>query len=154
MALDEIVWAVNPTNDTYGALANYFSHFAEQFLQSTGINCRFDVSDAMPASPLGSDQRHGLFLAFKEALNNAVRHSRAKNVTLRIGIANGQVQVVVEDDGIGFNQDAKRPGADGLAGMQTRMSNLGGSCKVSSEPGKGTRVQFQLPIHGGATYDA
>jgi signal transduction histidine kinase/ligand-binding sensor domain-containing protein len=146
MALDEIVWAVNPKNDNLGSLANYFCHYTEQFLRSTNIGCRFDVASALPALPLASNQRHSLFLALKEALNNAVRHSGARSVTLGIRVDAGSMCIEVSDDGRGFDPGMARPGADGLASLRMRLENLGGRCEITSQSGAGTRVQFILPL--------
>ena len=69
VALDEIVWAVNPHNDTVNSLAGYLSRYAQGFLEPTLVRCRLEVQEAEPDHPLSSEQRHHLFLAFKEALD-------------------------------------------------------------------------------------
>ena len=144
--LDEIVWAVNPKYDSVASLASYYSLYAQRFLNLAGISCRLQVADTFPARPLDSRLRHGVFLAFKEALNNAVRHSTASSVRIRMDVADNQLRVSVTDDGKGFIVDAGVPGSDGLAGMKRRMMNLGGRCEVTSEPGKGTTIEFLLPL--------
>lgn len=148
MALDEIVWAVNPKNDNLGSLASYFCHYTEQFLRTANMGCRFDLAPALPELPVASDKRHSLFLALKEALNNAVRHSGASTVTLGIRVDEGNVRIEVADDGRGFDPASGHPGADGLVSMRTRLENLGGRCEITSQPGTGTRVQFFLPLRG------
>lgn len=75
--LAEIVWAVNPQYDNVASLASYYSLFAQRFLNLSNIACRLQVSPTFPHTPLDSRVRHGVFLAFKEALHNAVRHSGA-----------------------------------------------------------------------------
>lgn len=146
MALDEIVWAVNPKNDNLGSLANYFCNFAEQFLRATNIACQFDVAAELPAVPLSSEKRHSLFLAFKEALNNAVRHSGAASLAVGIHVSDHHMTIEVADDGRGFTGGPDRPGADGLINMRTRLQAMGGQCEITSAPGTGTRVKFILPL--------
>ena len=146
LALDEIVWAVNPKNDNLGSLASYFCNFAEQFLRPANIACRLDVANELPATPLPSEKRHSLFLAFKEALNNVMRHSEARTVELGIRVMDDRMTIEVADDGRGFTVVTDHPGADGLANMRTRMQEMGGQFEFASELGKGTRVKFILPL--------
>lgn len=146
-ALDEIVWAVNPRNDDLGSLATYLSQFAERFVRGTSLGCRFEIASDLPALPLNAEQRHSLFLAFKEALQNAVKHSAASSLLIGISLEHGLLRITVEDNGRGFQTDVPPgSGADGLRNMRERLQQLRGQCLVSSTPGKGTRVLFQIPL--------
>jgi len=145
-ALDEIVWAVNPKNDDLNSLSTYFCQFAERFLRPTSISCRFQVPAQLPEIALNADQRHNLFMAFKEALQNVVKHSGAASIRLQICVKTESLQVAVEDDGRGFAEGAPQPQADGLRGMRERLRQLGGQCDISSRPGRGTRVLLVLPF--------
>jgi signal transduction histidine kinase len=144
--LDEIVWAVNPRYDSVADMAGYFSLFAQRFLDLAGITCRLKIAESVAEHPLGSHQRHDIFLAFKEALNNIVRHSGAREVRLTIEVASGALQVLLADDGRGFTAGTAGPGSDGLAGMKQRMEKLGGACRINSTPGRGTTVGLSLPL--------
>jgi signal transduction histidine kinase len=88
-ALDEIVWAVNPRHDTLRSLAEYLAAFAEKFLSRAGITLRRDVSRDLPQVSLDAERRHNIFLAVREALNNAVKHSGAREVWLRMRLESG-----------------------------------------------------------------
>jgi ligand-binding sensor domain-containing protein/signal transduction histidine kinase len=145
-AMDEIVWAVNPRNDLVLSVAAYFSQFAERLLKPAGIGCRLDIERDLPALPLKAEQRHGLFLAFKEALTNVVKHARAAEVLLLVRVQEGALVVSVKDDGGGFSPDTPPPGADGLNNMRERLGRLGGSCEIVSVVGQGTDVTFRLPL--------
>ena len=79
-AMDEIVWAVNPQHDTLDSLATYLGRFAQGFLASAHVSCRLDVPMQLPTWPVTAETRHNLFLAFKESLNNAVKHSQTTEV--------------------------------------------------------------------------
>lgn len=144
--LDEIVWAVNPKYDSVASLASYYSLFAQRFLNLAGIACRLHVADAFPATPLDSRLRHGVFLAFREALNNAVRHSGATEVRIAMDVAENRLNITVADNGKGFAFGNGLPGSDGLASMQQRMQKLGGQCGVKSQAGQGTTIEFRLPL--------
>lgn len=144
--LDEIVWAVNPKYDSVASLASYYSLFAQRFLNLAGIACRFNVSETFPATPLDSRRRHGVFLAFKEALNNAVRHSGASQVLIQMEVVGDHLKIAVTDNGHGFAFTRDLPGSDGLASMKERMSKLGGRCSITSQLEKGTAIEFWLPL--------
>jgi signal transduction histidine kinase len=148
--LDEIVWAVNPKYDSVASLASYYSLFAQRFLNLAGIGCRLQVADSFPATPLDSRVRHGVFLAFKEALNNAVRHSSATEVRIGMEVAGHELKVAVSDNGKGFAMVDGLPGHDGLVSMKERMQKLGGHCEIRSQAGTGTQVELRLPIGNGA----
>jgi signal transduction histidine kinase/ligand-binding sensor domain-containing protein len=139
-SLDEIVWAVNPRNDTLPHLINYLGQFAVQFLSTAGIECHADIPDHPPVYGLSADVRHNLFLVVKEALNNVVRHAGATEVTLRIGCEPDALIIVVSDNGRGFAGGRAAAGADGLRNMEQRMAEIGGTFQIESGPGAGTRV--------------
>lgn len=147
-ALDEIVWAVNPKHDSVSSLASYFCQFAQHFLRATPVRCQLDVARELPAAPLNAEQRHSLFLAFKEALSNVVQHSGATDLRLAIAANDGTLTITVSDNGCGLTPDAPRGGngADGLGNMQRRLQQLGGRCELTSQPQRGTTVTFQVPL--------
>ena len=149
VALDEIVWAVNPRNDSVPSLARYFCQFARNCLLSGGITCRLEVATDLPDAPVGAEQRHHLFLAFKEALHNALQHSGADQARLEIAADAHTLAVTLFDNGCGFTPGPQPEGADGLGNMRTRLTRLGGTCVVTSGPNCGTTVAFRLPLAAG-----
>jgi len=84
--MDEIVWAVNPQKDHLENLAFYLGRYTEQFLELADLHCRLDIPDVLPEIPLPAPVRHRLFLAVKEALNNAVKHAGATEVQLSLAV--------------------------------------------------------------------
>jgi len=146
--MDEIVWAVNPRNDTLEAAANYLVHSTQEFLGQTGVACELDVPLILPARPLPSDVRHNLFMAVQEALNNAVKHSRSPQVRLRMALDTDLLTLSVEDDGVGFHPDsAAAPYLhNGLDNMSKRMEAVGGSVRLTSQPGHGSTLRFTVPL--------
>jgi signal transduction histidine kinase/ligand-binding sensor domain-containing protein len=144
-SLDEIVWAVNPRNDTLAHLIDYAGQFAVDFLRAAGVRCRLDLPEQPPARELSTDLRHNLFLVIKEALNNIVKHACASEVWLRAAVTPEALQVVIEDNGRGFEKTPDDALADGLRNMRQRMADIGGECRIESHPRKGTRVLVHLP---------
>ena len=144
-SLDEIVWAVNPRNDTLAHLVDYAGQFATGYLRAAGIRCLLDVPEELPVCEVSSDVRHNLFLVIKEALQNIVKHSRATEVWLRVETSAKTLRIVVEDNGRGFGQAADDPTADGLRNMRERAAEIGGECRIQSQLGKGTSVIVEIP---------
>lgn len=144
-SLDEIVWAVNPRNDTLPHLVEYIGQFSIDFLRAPGIRCRLDLPEHPPEISVPADIRHNLFLAVKEALNNIVKHSGAKEVRLGVDVSNGKLRVVVTDDGHGFEHPPEDAWADGLRNMRQRMGEIGGDCAIESRAGAGTTITFKVP---------
>ena len=156
-AMDEIVWAVNPRHDRLDSLASYLSRFAYEYLSVAEIRCRLNIPLHLPTLPVTAEVRHNLFLAFKEALHNIVKHAAAKEVGVELKLEAAQLAIQVADDGRGF--DAATPangpaaagriaGGEGLANMRRRLAEIGGACEVRSEPGRGTTVTFTVPLRG------
>lgn len=146
VSLDEIVWAENPKNDTITSLAGYFGAHAQRLLGMASIGCGLEMAEGLPDEPLDPKFRQELFLAFKEALNNVIKHAKANKVWLRIFIRGNDLVVVVTDDGCGIKVDGHEEGEDGLINMRNRMRALGGQCTVHSVPGEGTTVTLQAPV--------
>ncbi len=145
--LDEIVWAVNPKNDSLDKLASYLVHFAEEFLEPTDIHCRLEVPPRLPDRPVDSELRHDIFMAVKEAMNNAVKYSEATEIRLRISLVSREFTIAVEDDGRGFAPAAAASrGGNGLANMRKRAEEHGGRFEIESAPGKGSIVRFTFPL--------
>lgn len=145
-SLDEIVWAVNPSNDTLAHLVDYSGQFAFDYLRLAGIRCRLDFPEQTPARELSTDIRHNLFLIIKEALHNIVKHSHATEVWLRVQAMNGELHIAIEDNGQGFDHPPEHPGADGLRNMRHRAEEIGGKCKIESKSGSGTKVLVDLHL--------
>jgi signal transduction histidine kinase len=144
-ALDEIVWAINPRNDTLPDLINYLGQFVVDYLRTGGIRCRVDLPEHPPAKSVSAEVRHNLFLAVKESLNNILRHAQATEVSLIVLVTDESVSVIVEDNGRGFNGEVKDSGGDGLPNMRQRMAEIGGQFQMRSVPGSGTWVSFNGP---------
>jgi len=145
-SVDEIVWAVNPRNDTLGQLLDYAGQYAVDFLRTADIRCRIDFPEKVPARELPSDLRHGLFMMVKEALNNTVKHAGASEVVLRAEMTDNLLILSIVDNGRGFTALKTDALSDGLRNMKQRASDLGGNCLIESEPEQGTKVRVELRL--------
>jgi signal transduction histidine kinase len=155
-SMDEIVWAVSPRHDTLESLATYLEKFAHDWLGTAGIRCRLDLPLQFPEWHLSSETRHNVFLAFKEALHNAVKHAGASEVLIRLAVQEKSFELAVEDNGRGFAVGEKAKdvfptqgraaSGNGLENMKRRLAAIGGSCEIQSAPGAGTKVVFSLQL--------
>jgi signal transduction histidine kinase len=145
-SMDEVVWAVNSRRDTLRDFAAHACKYAQTFLANTNIRCRLDVEPGLPDQPFDLPTRRNLFLAVKEAINNAARHSDASELVLRIHPDNGWLAVTVEDNGGGFEISSADGDRNGLFNMSQRMREVGGDCQVASKPGSGCKIIFRAPL--------
>jgi signal transduction histidine kinase len=153
--MDEIVWVVNPHNDTLENLAAYLSHYAVEYFQSTAIECEMRLPPEIPHYPLVSEARHNLFLTFEETLNNVLKHSAASKVKVEMTLTAREFAVKVMDDGKGFLvpvlSAAPAPtrggrGGNGLTNMRQRLVDIGGECLITSQLGQGTSVTIRIHL--------
>ncbi len=142
--LDELVWAVNPKNDTLAAVGGYLANFAKELLAQTKIACRIELPLEFPEQTIPAETRHNVLLSVREALNNAVRHGRPSDVLLQVTLAQGGLAILIRDNGCGFDPQAVQ--GNGLHNLQERMRKVNGRCRIESSPGKGTTVFLTLPM--------
>jgi signal transduction histidine kinase len=149
-ALDEIVWAINPQNDTLDAMVGYLNQYASQFFESTNVRCRLDVPEHLSSLVLPAEVRHDLFLVVKEALNNVLKHAKASEVTVAVAESVGVLEIFIEDNGFGFDPAASvgKGQGDGLENMRKRMAKIGGGFHLTSLPGQGTKLRLTVNVNG------
>jgi len=145
-ALDEIVWAANPQNDTLEGLVNYACKYAQDYLALAGLRYRLEVPPALPATVIPPDLRHNVFLAFKESVNNVVKHAHAHEVRIRLRLNGDTFTMEVEDDGRGPGEAATKTGRNGLRNMRRRMEDVGGEFVLEPGRERGTRVRLVAPL--------
>jgi len=99
---------------------------------------------------LDQDIQVAVYRSVQEALHNVAKHARARNANVRLTISGTKVMLEIEDDGVGFSTRNAADRGFGLKGMRERATALGGSMKIRSLPGKGTRIRisFHLEEHG------
>lgn len=149
--LEEIVWAINPANDSVERFASYFCKRVQAYLTLAGVSARFDLPEIFPDYPLPGRLRHNLFLATKEAVYNAVRHGKPTQITCRMAMSRDTLAVTVEDNGCGFENNADTTVTHGSLNMHKRMQDIGGKFSRQSAVGKGTIVEFSISLKRGAS---
>ncbi len=143
--LDVIVWAIDPKRNSLQSFADYLGSYAEELLSASNIVCRLRIPIECDPVNLTGTARHSLFLAIKEALNNVIRHASATQVELQMTQFENRLEIVIADNGRGFDWNAIRPG-NGLTNIRERLEALCGQCQIESQPGKGTTVKCAVPL--------
>jgi ligand-binding sensor domain-containing protein/signal transduction histidine kinase len=138
----DLVWMANPKQDSLFDLISRLGAVYADLLQSTGIAFEARNLEALKNVRLSLEYRQELFLLFKEAINNALKHSRATTVRLEAERCGQELRMRLSDDGKGFDLDASGHGS-GLTNMRDRARALGGRLEVHGGAGGGTIVEFR-----------
>jgi signal transduction histidine kinase len=149
-ALDTIVWAVSPRNDTLEDLVEYAGQYASEFFSMTGVECQVILPRDLPEWPLTSQPRHELLRVIQESLSNALKHANATHVVLKFDAQDGRLLITISDNGRGFDADqsgtSRLGGGNGLRIIRERVSGLGGNFRMESAPGRGTTLFYSFPL--------
>jgi len=147
-SVDEIVWAVNPGNDTLSQLVNYIAHDVQDAARAAGLAVRVRVpTDLLDGWPVPTQVRHHLCLAVRELVANVLKHAAARELRLGIDVAFDRLDVALADDGCGFDpRQTAAAGQDGLRNVAARMRELGGRLEIESAAGQGTRARLSVPL--------
>ncbi|MFN0014490.1 MAG: two-component regulator propeller domain-containing protein [Saprospiraceae bacterium] len=158
-SISDIVWSVNPENDSMEKMLARMSVYASEMLENVGAELRFEVGEGVEALTLPMEKRKDFYLIFKEAIHNCAKYARAKKVEVAVQKDGETLVLRVLDNGIGFDIQPESPnsklktqnskltlGGNGLRNMRSRAAALGGSLEVSSAPGAGTEVRLVLPV--------
>jgi signal transduction histidine kinase/ligand-binding sensor domain-containing protein len=147
-ALDEIVWTVNPSNDTLDGLINYICKHAQDYLAVAGVRYRLDVPAQLPKTAISPETRHNVFLAAKEAVTNIVKHSGATEAAIRLGLEAEQFTLEIQDNGRGPGgvKEKAAESRNGLRNMRKRMEDVGGRFSIAPAPQGGTVVGLTVPL--------
>ena len=147
--LESIVWTVSPQNNSWDRLASFIGRYARLFFNGTGIECRVEGAETVPALPLTIEAQHEALAICKEALNNALKHSKASAVTIRLAVSGDVFELIIQDNGSGFDPSLKEYSErNGLSNMSARSAELKGRLVIESSPGKGTSILLQVPLAG------
>ena len=142
--MSEIIWAMNPRNDTLDCFSSYVRQYASTYLESAGIDGKFLFPDEIPPRPMSSELRRNLFLVIKEALHNVVKHSGAATVNLLLLFDHNTLTIEINDNGQGFLPGEKTGTGNGLINMHKRMEDIDGQFEIRSETGKGSEIKLSV----------
>jgi signal transduction histidine kinase/sugar lactone lactonase YvrE len=145
-AMSDIVWAINPAKDHLADLTQRMRRTAADAFTATGTMLRLELPPPDQEIPLGANLRREVFLIFKEALNNIVKHSASSEVVVKLAVDGAVLRLELHDNGRGFDPQAPADG-HGLASLRNRAQALGASVAIVSAPAAGTSITLDLPIN-------
>jgi signal transduction histidine kinase len=143
--MDDIVWGINPDNDSLGKLILRIKRFAAQLFEAKNIDYSFEIQNHIDQLDLSMEHRQHLYLIMKESINNLVKHAMATSAIIRINYEHGLLTIVIADNGKGFALESIREG-NGLRSIRKRSSNLGAALAIESTAGHGSKVSLQVKI--------
>lgn len=144
-AMDELIWAVNPANDSLDQLASHLGGLVQDMFHDERFRLQIRVPTDLPHIPLRAEFRHHFSLAVKEALHNVLKHAGPCEVSLELKKVGNEFIAMVQDTGSGFNPLDPAEG-NGLLNLHSRLAELGGSCEVESTPAGGTTVVLRCTL--------
>ena len=142
--MSDIVWAINPRRDYLSDLTSRMRRFAGEAFDSRDIVWQLDAPQTHLS--LSADTRREVFLIFKEGVNNIVRHSNCTEVEAELKIEDNRLLLRIRDNGRGFDLQDQSEG-HGLQSLRERARNVGGDLEVLSELGRGTTIEFEMPVN-------
>ena len=144
-SMSDIVWAINPLNDSMDRMILRMRELAEELLEPARINYIFREEGVVRTVKLDVNQRKELYLVFKEAINNAVKYSGASELFILLKEEHGALHMHVKDDGVGFDLNKNYSGS-GIQNMHSRAGRINADLQISSATGRGTSVSVTLPL--------
>jgi len=150
--MNDIVWAINPRNDSMGKIIQRMESFAKPLAAARNIQFDLQYDDAVVSQTLTMDKRKNFYLIFKEAVNNAIKYSGAKLIHAKITVQGNALLLKVTDDGVGFNpelemnSDKSSLSGNGLHNMQKRAKEMDGSLNIQSRLNEGTIIALTFPL--------
>lgn len=144
-SMSDIVWVVNPQRDSLHDLIVRLKDSYNEFFSTIGISFQVNNIEKSDDIKLPMEYKQNLLLLFKEAINNAIKHSGCNKIALDAYYKNDLIEIKLKDDGNGFNLNEVKFG-EGIKNMENRANKLKGNLKLSAESGKGTTVIFSGKI--------
>jgi signal transduction histidine kinase/ligand-binding sensor domain-containing protein len=144
--LQDIIWILNPRNDTLENLAAYIREYSLKFFEPFETNILFDYPEKFPEIKLSEETRRNIFLVTKESFNNIAKHAWCNTVKVSLKYIPNKIHLTVKDDGKGFDMTHVRFFGNGLHNMQNRIEQISGEYKIASKPGEGTEIEIIIPV--------
>ncbi|HEX7902293.1 MAG TPA: two-component regulator propeller domain-containing protein [Chitinophagaceae bacterium] len=150
--MNDIVWAINPRNDNMDTILQRMESFAKPLLASKEIQFHLAYPDSLKTINLGMTKRKNFYLIFKEAINNTIKYSEARNLWVKIDQRHQLLLVSIKDDGKGFDSSKVKVDSissmagNGLHNMKRRAEEMNGEYSIESNPGQGTLITLHFSI--------
>lgn len=143
--MDDIVWSINPRNDSLENLLMRVRHFATTLFEARGVDYSIEIQKNINEVRLPMDYRQHIYLILKEAINNLVKYADASHAWLEVQFDDHHLTLCVRDNGSGFDS-AKPSTGNGLTGMRRRAELMNARLAIRAAPGEGTAIRLQVDV--------
>jgi signal transduction histidine kinase len=144
-SIGEIVWSLNPEYKTVELLCAYLREQLNKQLEYSGIQYSIQLPEDGKEIILTNEQRRNILLVTKEIVNNAVKYSKAKNISIKAELINGGIAFQIKDNGTGFDIGKIHTG-NGMKNIRNRIEELGGTMEIISGNGEGSSINYFVPF--------
>ncbi len=143
-ALSQTVWMLNPKNNDLESLVDFLCRLVSELCRLKEIRCRIDAMSVTGNRPISHEFRHNFSLSVKETVNNALKHSKATEIGMKIHLEGPVLHITIKDNGIGICQ--ARKGGSGLESIKQRMASIRGRCAIEEFENDGLQVSLEAPV--------
>jgi len=143
--MDDIVWSINPRNDSLENLMLRIQQFASNLFEAKDIEYNITIHNNLQQVKLPMEFRQHMYLILKEAINNIVKYAKASHVTIDVTHNNSILEVKISDNGCGFIT-GKLPRGNGIMNMQSRAKAMKATLNINSAINQGTQIDFKVKI--------
>lgn len=143
----DLVWVLNPENTTLDNLVARIHEYSSEYLEELPIKTEFHFPEDVPLYKISKEAQQAIFLTFKEALNNSVKHSETSILTIAFYVNDLQIDITVSDHGKGFDFKHIKKTGNGLHNMKQRIEAIGGVYDMQSEVNHGTTLRMIIPLN-------
>lgn len=143
-SMSDIVWNINPANDSFDKMLLRMRSYSTEILEAKEIILEWHQDEKLSGLKLNMEQRKNLYLFFKEAINNIAKYSNAKNAFVQFSYTGSIINLSIEDNGIGYNNEKIKKG-NGLNTMQSRVDMLAGKLSIITSENNGVKIHLRFP---------
>lgn len=142
-SMREILWSLNSSNDNISRVVSYCQNYMETYFAKTKIHFHHQTNIENPGTDITTEVRRNILLIIKEACHNIVKHSQASAVTFHVTQQQSNLDINIQDNGVGINAD--RSEGYGLTTMTARTESIGGTIDINSNS-SGTKININITL--------
>ena len=143
--LSDIVWLINPEQDTISELFQRLEEYARQMVSARNMRFSLELPPELADVHIKLEARRNIYLFFKEAINNAVKYSDGSLLELEAKIIQNRIRFSIRDDGKGFDEMTIRRG-NGLTNMMKRAEDIGANFRIDAKPNRGVHIEMHYKL--------
>jgi signal transduction histidine kinase len=143
--MSDIVWSINPGNDTIEKLVTRLQQFAGDVMDDSDTVYKLTINEGLLDKPIEMELRRDIYLVCKEIINNAAKYAGASRFELALSLEKNDIRIQANDDGAGFDEATVKKG-NGLSNIKQRIQRHRGGCEMRSAVNKGTSWDIRIPL--------